>query len=386
MTKTGMRPSAVACVLAGLSCAVPALALAAGPAYQDVAPQIDTIVQNRPKDFSRENDERKDYVFGKLGSSNRDRIAALANTLGATDLLEMRERIEKAKQAIADKEAALRVLEAELAQAPPDATGITGWVSNHLSRTYSDVKAELDRAQQDLMRLQDAANAERQAVVDRLNGIGVVVSVEQLDILLRSITGDDILRMAGFFENVLAIHRGLAEALTAQGEKVDLASKYYATRVVLIDVAVEMHDRFLQRSGGEHVRTLDRIMQEAQAVKAEAKAFIAKEKDQALRDQAENNVRRCDLTAKVASVYKTILQDQARQVSDRRERLSRERELAINTYKVAAVSGELAKLIKQNDQDFSTLMQITLPDMRPFENAEMRDEFERLTKRLASKS
>ena len=55
---------------------------------------------------------------------------------------------------------------------------------------------------------------------------------------------------------------------------------------------------------------------------------------------------------------------------------------ATNTYKTAALSKDIASLISGSRRAFNSITALSVPDLRPFENAKLKDEFSRLAKEI----
>jgi hypothetical protein len=55
---------------------------------------------------------------------------------------------------------------------------------------------------------------------------------------------------------------------------------------------------------------------------------------------------------------------------------------AQNTLDTVALSSEVAALMKEGSRNFAALLKLDLPDLKGFENAELKTEFERLTQKM----
>ena len=80
--------------------------------------------------------------------------------------------------------------------------------------------------------------------------------------------------------------------------------------------------------------------------------------------------------------YKQSLARQKYEMIKANESCKRNIITAVNTYRTAALSKELSSLIATSRRAFDSITKLSVPDLRPFENAKMKDEFSRLTKEI----
>ena len=71
-------------------------------------------------------------------------------------------------------------------------------------------------------------------------------------------------------------------------------------------------------------------------------------------------------------------------ISDSQARIELEKDIAAawNTYETVRVSGELVGLVKSSRRLLDGLLNRQVPALRPFENLELKREFEKLTAQL----
>ena len=78
-----------------------------------------------------------------------------------------------------------------------------------------------------------------------------------------------------------------------------------------------------------------------------------------------------------------ILTAQRRSISERNHDTRLLLGAAVNTYKTAKNTGELARLIGQSRTDFQLLQELRLPPLRAFQNIQLTEEMQRMSTRVA---
>jgi hypothetical protein len=94
------------------------------------------------------------------------------------------------------------------------------------------------------------------------------------------------------------------------------------------------------------------------------------------------NLKAQELTLQAAAFYRDYLITQSRQLQEARQHLAQDIAVAQNTYETVKVSGELVALMRNSQQLLNDLLNRQVPPLRPFENLEMKREFEKLTAQL----
>ncbi|WP_143742012.1 hypothetical protein [Thiorhodovibrio frisius] len=237
-------------------------------------------------------------------------------------------------------------------------------------------------------------NAEQQAIEDsqarlrqiqhdfaeRLREIGLELTDEQVEFLLATVVGDTMIDLGIVFDNVKIITVELERLVRESGEDLTSARRYYGLYVVLLRALKQMHLEVEQRIETEYIPQIDRIRQRAQELSKETRELLRTQPERAPVLQA--NLEAQQMTISAAGRYRDYLAEQARQVRRAREALEQDIRTAWNTYETVRVSGELVALVQSSQQLLDGLLNRQVPPLRPFENLEMKREFEKLTDQL----
>lgn len=284
-----------------------------------------------------------------------------------------------------DYRARIRRLEADILQAQQD-------IAEFRTRR---VAAPRDAAWQKTVEDYDRAIAEREADIEtyrkelasvrktfaaELRGLGIEVSDEQLELLLSTVVGDNLIDLGVAFDQVKAITLELQRLLEQSGEDLRSARRYYGLYVVLLKVLDRMHGQLVDGIEQRYLPRIGSIMDRTRDLMAQTRT-LQREGDRTDPILA-SNIKAQELTLRAASVYREYLIDQSRQLESARQRLGRDVATAWNTYETVKVSGELVGLIRHSQRLLDSLLQREVPPLRGFQNLELQRELRSLTLRL----
>ncbi len=83
-----------------------------------------------------------------------------------------------------------------------------------------------------------------------------------------------------------------------------------------------------------------------------------------------------------AETYRGYLEQQRKGIEQAREKLGKNLQVATNTYETVKISGDLLRVMRASEELFELLFDLQVPELKPFENVELKREFEKLTTRL----
>lgn len=240
--------------------------------------------------------------------------------------------------------------------------------------------SELDGEITDRERALSAVNAQ---LAEALRELGLQLDDRQIDILLSSVTGDDLLQNAVVFSNVRAMVEKLAELSREDRDNLEINRRYSGLYLVLNDLLIHTQEELVRRIDGEYKPRLVEIGREAEALRREALAKASQAGYSDLQKKsfvlnAESNA----MTLRVAELYTQLLDSQRRGILDNLADLRRSRDLAENTYRTVRSSGDLRNLIRSGLELFDSIHALSMPEILPFENEAIRREFEEINKRL----
>jgi hypothetical protein len=215
---------------------------------------------------------------------------------------------------------------------------------------------------------------------ERLRAIGLELSDDQVEFLLATVVGDAMIDLGIVFDNVKTITVELERLVRESGEDLASARRYYGLYVVLLRALKQMHLEVEQRIEADYIPRIDRIRARAQELSQDTRALLKAQPDRA--PVLTANLEAQAMTSDAAGRYRDYLAEQARQVRRARQALDQDIRTAWNTYETVRVSGELVALVQSSQQLLDGLLDRQVPPLRPFENLQMKREFEKLTDQL----
>ena len=336
----------------------------AAEAYQD-HDELDrsSFFSKDQKDNLENINELLDGVIDSLG------VSELADTRSKLRLLEEEIRgLEK--QRLEDREARLG--------AP------TKEELNRLQRVYTMSREEYDdrieEAGVGIAARKREIDAKHVEFVQQMRGLGLDIDMEGARSLLATVTGDDFVEMCVVLDNVRGLTLQLQALTEESGESLEAARRYYGAYVMLVRLMDRVQKSFIHRSLEEMVPRLEELSVEAEKLIDEARDNIRKGGDRTILDQ---NIQSNKLTIDATALYAEYLRGQASEIQARNDALQTTLRDAENTFDTVSLSSQVAAILREGQRNFAALLQLDLPPLRGFENAELQKEFKRLTEQMS---
>lgn len=213
-----------------------------------------------------------------------------------------------------------------------------------------------------------------------LTAIGVDLDSNQLEAMMSSVVGDDIVSMSVVFNAIKDMTTQLAELTQSSGEDLAHAKKYYGMVVVLHRIMAHMQESFIADVDETYLPKLTQYRNNAKSNIEESRNLISEGGNKAT---LENNIESNRLTIRVIELYADMLEGQRDKVAAAHEVTVREMKVADNTYRTVSLSSSVVSMIREGANTFDQLISLQMPDIREFQNEEVREEFRNLTERLA---
>ena len=250
-------------------------------------------------------------------------------------------------------------------------------------RTRAKIDERLSELDGEIADRERALSAVDAQLAEALRALGLQLDDRQIDVLLSSVTGDDLLQNAVVFANVRVVVEKLAELSREDRDNLEVNRRYSGLYLVLNDLLIHTQEELVRRIDGKYKPRLVEIGREAEALRKEAlaKASQAGYSDSQKKSfalNAESNA----MTLRVAELYTRLLDSQRKGILDNLADLRRSRDLAENTYRTVRSSGDLRNLIRSGLELFDSIHALAMPEILPFENEAIRREFEEINKRL----
>lgn len=222
-------------------------------------------------------------------------------------------------------------------------------------------------------------NHEKADLQTRLQESGLMLSADQIDVLLSRVDSDDIIKMSVLYDVLADITKQLMELTQELNEDVNQAKKYYGMHVVLLKLIITMQQGYLSKLENEYLPKITNIKNKTAKVNQETRNLLRQEQNSTQKHVLRNNLQAQKLTLKVAKLYAQQLNKQHDKVQKALKLAKMDYRVAKNTFDTVKLSTELIHLMKTNQASFNALMNIQIPEIVPFKNIEMQKKFEELS-------
>ena len=218
---------------------------------------------------------------------------------------------------------------------------------------------------------------------EELSDKGLSISHAQLEILLSSVVGDDIIQSSVVYDNVKQISQQLMFLTINSDEDIDISQRYYGMYTVLLKTVLHMQQQFINNIDEKYLPKVKKIITEVQDINATTQNLLRGERDKNRRQHLQANSKAQLLTLQTARLYQKHLIRQRSKVIIAKDKTTTDLQIAQNTYKTVKVGGELINLLRTSQKSFDLLLNIQVPDLLVFKNLQMKQEFAILTKKIA---
>jgi len=331
--------------------------------------------------YARHDTLEESRLVGEDQESNQAAIDELLDqaieTLGLSAVDGTRERLRAIRSELAAKDQQLaRDREARLS-APFESELST--IQRQITTSREDYEERIRDAEERIAELERERAGLEERFVDELAAIGLSVSRATARGLLSTVSGEDFVVMCVVFHNVRLVTVRLQQLTEEAGESLDVARRYYGSYVVLVRILDHIQKDFVRRVRDEQVPRLEAFAQKALDNIDTARRNLGDGGDPRI---AEQNIRSNELTREACRAYSRYLLEQAAAVEQQNEALQPRLRDALNTFDTVQLSSQVAETIRDARRNFAALLELDVPELRGFENAELQREFERLTDQL----
>ena len=249
--------------------------------------------------------------------------------------------------------------------------------------TKSKIDAKISQTEKEIAQTESDMAAMTSRLSQELRNIGLELTDSQTDILLNSVTGEDILNNTVIFDNVKAVVTKLEELSQKETNSLEITKRYTGMYLVLNDLLIHTQEGLLQKMNKEYKPMLAEIIKEAETLRRDA---LSKSRNSAYtsaqRNSFKQNAQSNATTIEAARLYEKLLDSQRASVMGSIKSLRLNRDLAENTYRTVRSSGELRRLIHSGLEAFEAVTNLSMPELKIFESGIMREEFDEINRRL----
>ena len=191
------------------------------------------------------------------------------------------------------------------------ATSPTPSTASARTSTRSKKKIELNR---------DEIAKAKSEVADALDKAGIKMEPAQVDLLLDSVLSGDLVRLVAVFNSAKLVDGQLGKLMTASGENVGAARKYFAMHAALFALLVHAQDQLIAKIDTQYLPKLTAIERDVRAARAKTADLLRAENREDQKRALEGNRESQRLAEEAAKGYRRYLMQQREQVAKARQR------------------------------------------------------------------
>jgi len=338
-----------------------------------------TPALNQVLDIEQENEDLPDSAWlGKDKTDNEGKINALLDEAIGILSISKTSEIRKQIRSIEEDIRGLKQTISKYRQAQISAPIRSKWKT-----TVSDYEEKIEQLTELIQQRHEQITELKTEFSQELADRGLNISKEQLDVLLSSVVGDDIIQSSVVYDNVKKISQQLMVLTKNSGEDIEISQRYYGMYTVLLKTLLHMQVTFTNNIDVKYLPKIALIVDEVNIINETTRNLLSGEVDKNHRLHLMANIGAQKLTLQTSEVYKKHLNRQRDKVSIAKNKTKSDLQIAQNTYRTVRVSGELINLLRTSQKSFDTLLNIQVPDLLVFESLQMKQEFAILTQKLA---
>jgi hypothetical protein len=333
---------------------------------------------------------RDEFILTPLWTETREdreaRIRALLDSaLGiVTDvpIVDMQKKVEGLRLNIREIEGQIAAMKEKQITAPKDAMlpGVLTDTVASLDSNIKDAEERIDKNEAEIAKTKTEIGA-------ALAKSGVELTPDQVDLLLDSVLSGDLVRLVAVFNAAKIIDTQLGKLLTAAGDNMSAARKYFAMHAALFAMLVHAQGTAIEKIDTNYMPKLDAILKDIQSAQAKTSRLLQAENRPDQKRALEANRDAQKVAAEAAKGYRRYLQGQREQIAKARTRAVHDLRIADNTYETVEASFQLKNLMRDSAASFEAIQKLEAPTFdQIFKNEELRQEFENLTRRLDAPS
>jgi hypothetical protein len=327
-----------------------------------------------PPIWTETKEEREAAVRGLLDS-------ALAIVTDAP-ILQLQETIGKQRDKIAAAKERIASLREKRLEAPQSGImpGIFTDTQDSIDKSIAKLQDDIKEREADIVRI-------KQDIGKALSMAGVELSKDQLDLLLDSVLGSDLLKLVTAFEVAKVADQRLATLVNQSGEDLKAARRYFAMHAALFAMLVEAQEILIDKIDHVYLTRLDSILVNIAKTGTQTRQLLQSPLRDDQRRVLDANLKAQETSQKVSAFYRDYLQTQRRLLSQARDKTLFDLRVADNTYETVEESFQLKALMDEAKTSFDALHRLDTPGFEQiFRNDNLKREFETLTQKLGPSS
>lgn len=297
-------------------------------------------------------------------------------------LVGLQKKISAANKRIQHIENQISALRERRLSAPQDSLlpGILSDTVSSIAEEISDLKKRIAENEKEIAKI-------KLDIQSALFASGIEVTSDQLELLLGSVLGGDLIKMVAAFNASRQIDERLALLMAEADGEIKTSRRYFAMHAALFAMLVHAQNHVIEKIDLVYMKRMNAILKEIRRTRAETRKLLrGQNRDDQVR-VLNANLKAQAFSERVAIFYRDYLKTQRAQLVRARAKSKRDLKIADNTYSTVEASFQLRALIDDAKSSFKALQMLEAPGFdQVFKNKDLRKEFENITEKLAPPS
>jgi cell division protein FtsL len=312
----------------------------------------------------------------------RKLLDAALEIITEAPIVSLQQKLLSRRQAIASLRERISERREHRLRAPEE-----GLMPGVLTETQSSIDDQIVELEKRIKTNEEDIGHIKKQIGEALKASGVEIQADQLDLLLDSVLGSDLIKMVTAFEAARAIDQRLGELLSKSSEDLKAARRYFALHTALFAMLVHTQDMLIERIDTVYLAKLKALLTDIHKTRDESVHLKEGPNRPDQLRALEANLKSQDFAEKVAAFYRDYLLTQRKQLVEARQKTLRDLQIADNTFETVDVSFQLRALMDDAKASFEALQRLEAPGFdQIFRNESLRKEFENLTQKLGPSS
>lgn len=319
-------------------------------------------------------------------SRANDLLAEAFSVVSDSPITQIQEDIANHRNTITELRDRVSRLREDRISAPVAPSGVTETITSTIGLTKS--KSDIDDAIADAeariagneSAIHDAKERFRRAMADA----GANVTSEEANLLLDSVTGNDLIRIAAAYEAARGVSTQLMELMDQSGEDLKRAKRYYAMHTTLLALLVHAQTTFIEKVDDEYLPKISAIQNDVLETRRDTEKLLSEQNTARQIEALNGNLASQAIALEASDFYRSHLIDQRNEIVIARQKTVRELRIADNTLRTVDASFQLRAMMESATLSFEALQNLESPGIeRIFRNEQLRQEFQKLSEKLA---
>jgi len=309
-------------------------------------------------------------------------LDAALDVITDVPLVTLQNRLDQSRSTINTLEDQITQLREKRLSAPDDAL-----LPGILSDTVTSIDEEIQDLEKRIAANRQEIEKAKGKIHQALKQSGLTVTRDQLDLLLGSVVGGDMIKMVAAYQASHQIDQRLADLMTQSGGEIKTSRRYFAMHAALFAMLLHAQNHIIEKIDTVYMKRMGQILTDIRKARADTRRLLRGRNREDQKRVLDANLKAQAFSERVALFYRDYLSTQRAQMIRARAQTRRDLRIADNTYSTVEASFQLRALIDDAKASFEAMQMLEAPGFdQVFKNEELRKEFENLTEKLVPPS